>query len=552
MFTPKICATTALCFLLSGIHVNAQGRKAIPAEKPKLIIGIVVDQMRYDFLYRYSSTYGNNGFKRMLNEGTTCKNATYDYMCTLSEPGYATITTGCNPSVHGIIAGEWYQPISKKKINCVADENVKSVGGSFNSGKYSPKQMFANSIGDELRISNNKQSKVISVSINPAGAVLLGGSAANSAWWYDAQTGNFTTSSYYMEQVPSWVDEFNNKKLVDTYLQRTWDTKLPIADYVQSLPDDNKYENGINGKKTFPYDLNLMSLPKPDTKRNYSILTQTPFANSLTKDFAISAIVNENLGKDDNTDILWIDFAATQTIAQNFGLTAIETQDAYLRLDEEVEHFLDFIESYIGKGNVVVFLTSNHGASHSPQYLIDNGLPSGSFSMNQAAQLLSSYLNVRYGKGNWINYNENLQLYLNKELIEDSKLNLEAFEEDVAQFMLQFTGVANVLTSSVISKTYFDKGVFQKMQNSYNQKRSGDILINLAPGWVEKNGNITNTNTGYRYDSHVPLLWYGWKIPRQNITRPISITDIAPTLSQILDIAFPAGTQGSPIGELVE
>jgi len=552
MFTSKICAATALFILSTGITVNAQTRKAIPAEKPKLIIGIVVDQMRYDYLYRYSSTYGNNGFKRMLNEGTTCRNATYDYICTLSEPGYATLATGCNPSIHGIIAGDWYQPVTKKKINSVADETVKTVGGSFESGKFSPRQMLATTIGDELRLSNNKQSKVISVSINPTGAVLLGGHTANSAWWFDAQTGNFTTSSYYMEQIPAWVEDFNKKRLADTYLQRNWEPKLPVADYVQSLADDNTYESGISGKKTFPYDLNTMSLPKPDAKRNYGILTQTPYANSLTKDFAISAIVNENLGKDDNTDIIWVDFAATQTIAQNFGLTAIETQDAYLRLDEEVEHFLDFVDSYIGKGNAVVFLTSNHGASHSPKYLSDNGLPSGSFSMNQAALLLTSYLNVRYGKGNWLTYSDNLQLYLNRELIEDSKLKLEAFEEDVAQFMLQFSGVANVLTSTVIAKSYFDKGVFQKIQNSYNQKRSGDILINLLPGWVEKNGNITNNNSGYRYDSHVPLLWYGWKIPRQSISRPISITDIAPTLSEILDIAFPAGTQGAPIGELVE
>ncbi len=552
MFVRKVGVAFVLVLFVMQGNVKSQVKKSVSVEKPKLIVCIVVDQMRYDFLYRYASTYCNNGFKRLMNEGTVCKNATYENICTLSEPGYATLSTGSNPSLHGIIASEWFQSGSKKKINCVVDASQKAVGGSFESGQYSPKQLLSPTIGDELRLSNNRQSKVISVSLNPAAAVLLGGHMANQAWWFDPSSGSFATSSYYMESLPGWVEEFNRKKLPDTYLQRNWEPLLPVSQYLQSLSDDSPYETGLGGKHTFPYNLDALSLPKGYERRNYAILGQTPFGNSLTKDFAISALVNEKLGKGENTDILWVDFSATQAVSRNFGLMAMETQDAYLRLDEEIMHFLDFIDSYIGKGNVVVMLTSNHGAAFSSKYLSDNGLPSGAFSINQAASLLSSYLNARYGKGSWISSYSNLQFYFNRELIAESKLKLSDFQNDAAQFLLQFSGVANVLTSTSIENTAYDKGIFRLMQNSYNQKRSGDILLNLAPGWVEKNNDVVDNGSGYRYDAHVPLLWYGWKIPRQVVYHSISITDIAPTISSILDIAFPSGAQGTPISEIVE
>jgi predicted AlkP superfamily pyrophosphatase or phosphodiesterase len=551
MFKKNLIFIT-LCSLLIS-NTLAQTRKQIPSEKPKLIIGLVVNQMRYDYLYKYLDKFSQNGIRRLLNEGSNCKNATYGYQCTLSEPGYATISTGTNPSVHGIIGPDWYQDGASKKTSCSVDVDVKTIGGgSFDAGLYSPKKLMAPTVGDELRLSNNKQSKVISVSLDASASAFLGGLIPSSAWWFDFSSGNWVSSSYYLETAPDWVGEFNRKGLPNTYLQRKWEPLLPISEYVQSLQDDNSYETGLNGQHVFPYDLNMMSLPQGVDKRNYKLLRQTPFGNSLTKDFAISAIVNENLGKDDNPDILMVDFACTESISQAFGLNAIETEDAYLRLDEEIQHFLDFVDSYVGKGNVVVFLTSNHGAALSPKYMEDIKMPSGYFSFNQAASLLSSYLNARYGKGNWIKSFGDLQIYLNRDLIQDSKIDLAVFQQDVASFLLEFTGVANVLTSTLIERNYYADGVFRQMQNSYNSKRSGDIFINLMPGWIEKNGNLTNHNSGYRYDTHVPLLWYGWKINRRNVARHIDMTDIAPTIASFLDISFPAASSGSPIGELTE
>jgi len=274
--------------------------------------------------------------------------------------------------------------------------------------------------------------------------------------------------------------------------------------------------------------------------------------NNLTKDFAVSAIVNEKLGKGNYTDYICIDFSSTEYISQAFGLSSIEMEGAYLRLDKEIQHFLDFIDNYIGKGNVLLYLTSNHGAVYSPKFMTDIGVPSGRFNQGQATVLLKSYLNIVYGKGDWVKSYSNQQMFLNHTLIQDSKLSLENFQDDIAQFLLQFTGVNNVVTSTMLQKTNYSQGIFQKIQNSFNQKRSGDIIINLEPGWTEYNDASTAHNSAYTYDTHVPLIFYGWKINRQTIYDPIDMIDIAPTIAMFLDIAYPNACQGKPIVQLVK
>jgi len=534
------------------LSVNAQQKKDIkkPHKRPKLIVGIVVEQLRFDDVFRYSNKFGNNGFLRLMGEGSFCRNVRLNYQYTQSEPGFATLVTGAQPAVNGIISKEWYEQLLGKKVSCVADAQRKPVGGSFDMGLYSPKQLMSSTSGDELRLSSNKQSKVISVATNPAAAVLTGGQTANAAYWFDPITGSFMTNSYYMETLPSWVSEFNRKNLSDIYMTRKWETIKPINEYVESLPDDSKYETGIYGQHVFPYDLTLLR-EKASNKKPYNLLLSTPFSNELIKDFAISTIVNENLGKDEHSDMLWVTFSATQEISSLFGANSIEMQDAVLRLDENIQHFLDFIDSFVGKQNTLIVLTSVHGSTYSPEYLTDNGLAAGAFSLNQAVMLLNSYLNARYGKADWIKQYSDLQIYLNREYIQQSKLDLEKLQTEAAQFLLQFSGVANVLTSTLMEKNYYSSGFFYKMQNSYNQKRSGDLLINLAPGWVEKSDGVVKANSAYNYDSHVPLFFYGWRIPNQAIYRQLDITDVAATLSSILEVPLPNASQGQIIDELI-
>jgi predicted AlkP superfamily pyrophosphatase or phosphodiesterase len=542
------------CLLLvTSACIYSQKINNIPSEKPKLVIGIVIDQMRYDFLFRFWDKYENNGFKRLMNEGSFCKNANFNYLFTNSSSGYATIATGSNPSTHGIIADQWYSQLSDKVVHSTKTDDVDCIGGDKETdcGKHSPSKLVASTLGDELKLSTFKQSKVISVSLDPSAAVLSAGHLADAAYWFDNISGNFVTSSFYAKELPKWVVDFNGKKFPDTYLSEKWQKLLPDSLYFESLPDNNRYEEGLRGFKVFPYDLNLMS-SKSFGKREYSLLKYVPAGNNITKDFAISAIVNENLGKDNFTDYLSINFSATEYISQSFGLTSIELEDAYIRLDKEIQHLLNFLDSFVGKGNVLVYLTSNHGATYSPKYLTDLGVPSGYFNQGQAMALLKSYLNIVYGNGDWVKYYANQQLFLNHALIQDSKLSVEKFQDDVAQFLVQFSGVANVVTSSMLLKTNYTSGIYSKMQNSYSQKRSGDIMINLDPCWTEYNDASTAHNSAYSYDTHVPLIFYGWRVTRQIIYDPVDMIDIAPSIALFLDIAYPSASQGKPIVQLLK
>jgi predicted AlkP superfamily pyrophosphatase or phosphodiesterase len=541
-----------LLFALASAVAFSQKQQDIP-EKPKLVIGIVIDQMWYDYIFRFWNKYENNGFKRLINEGSFCKNANFNYMLTQTSPGIATIATGANPSGHGIVSEKWYNQLSDKIIPCTYDEKAQCIGGApeVEANKQSASNLLASTTGDELKLATYKMAKVISVSMDPNTAVLSAGHLADAAYWYDGTSGNFVTSSAYTQELPKWVKDFNDKKFADTYLSERWEKLLPDSMYFESLPDNNRYEEGIKGYKTFPYDMNIIS-KGPDGKRDYNVLKYTPFGNNITKDFAISAIVNENLGKGKFTDYITIDFSSVEYISQISGITSMELEDAFLKLDKEIQHFLNFIDGYIGKGKVLVYLTSAHGAVHNPKFMTDLGVPSGYFNQGQAQYLLKSYLNLLHGKGEWVKHYGNQQLYLNHLLIEDSKLNLSQIQDEAAQFLLQFSGVTNTVTATMLQKTDYSSGIFSKMQNSFNQKHSGDILINLEPGWTEYNDASTAHNSAYNYDTHVPLIFYGWKINRQVIYDPIDMTDIAPTIAMFLDIAYPNACEGKPIIQLMK
>ncbi len=530
------------------LSVNAQKRKHFPPPQPKLVVGIVVDQMRYDYIYRYWDKFGDNGFKRLINKGTICKNANYDYLFTQTGVGHATISTGTNPDVHGIVANNWYVRLKDKVTYCVEDNSVTTVGSNSEEGKMSAKLLLPTNICDELKLANFNKSKIISISLKDRAAILLGGHMADGVYWMENKTGNWISSSYYMDSLPQWVQNFNNKKLQNLYLNRNWNTLLPIEQYTESLADNSKYEEGLIGQHSFPYD--LVKLFKKS--KSYDLLKSTPFGNTITKDFAIDAIVSENLGSDEYTDILMISFSSTDYIGHQFGPSSVEIEDTYLRLDTELAHFLDFIDENIGKENTLVFLTADHGAVNVPQYLQDNGIPSGYFNYRLALTLLKSYLNAIYGNGDWVKNYSSGQIYLDHLLIEDSKIPLAEIQQKTADFLLQFTGVANTLTARSLENNNYTYGTFARMQKNYYQKRSGDVFINLQPGWIETTTSATNHNTGYRYDSHVPLIWYGWKIKRGSISKRVSITDIAPTIADFLNISFPSGAEGRIIYELVK
>ncbi len=541
-------------FILAFLFVNqvsAQESLRIPPETPRLIIGIVVEQMRSDYISRFWNHFGEGGFKRLINEGTYCRDASYSHFFTQTSVGYATIYTGATPSRHGIVSDEWYDRMNNKVVQAVVDESVKTVGGPYDAGRFSPRNLLGTTIGDEIKLSTLRQSRSFGISLDPIPAILSAGHMANGAFWFDTENGSWISSSYYAPDLPNWLPALNDKKLADLYLTQTWDTSFPKEQYTRCLTDENPYETGIDGRIVFPYNLAEMARNKSISSR-YKLLKQTPFGNTLTKDLAIEMIVNENLGKTEFTDFLTVSFTATECIGNAFGPLSIELEDAYLKLDKDLEHFLNFIDEFVGKQNVLVFLTSDHGAAQTPGYLADSKVPVGSFNYNSAISLLRSYLNALYGSGEWVKGYYGQQIYLNTELIENSKLELENFQNVIAQFLVQFTGVSNAITAGTLQNQQFAEGVPSAVQKGYFPRRSGDIFVNLQPGWVERSSNVTAHSSSYVYDTHVPLIWYGWKIKRDTIMRPVDITDIAPTISTFLNITAPNASTGKVILELVK
>ena len=540
-------------FLVLGLSYtsSAQLNRSIPSEKPKLIVQVVVSQMRFDYLNRYWEKFSDNGFKLLINEGTYCRNARYNYLLTQAYPGVATIATGANPSVHGIISDKWYNRNTGNEVEATADEKVNTVGGSFFSGKYSAKNLVTSTFGDELKL-NNANSKVISIALDAGSAILLGGHSANGIYWFDTEKGGWVSSSYFTEALPAWLDTFNSKGLAKLYTEREWKALQPIQNYEEA---DTTTVRSLEKKKSIAEKLKGMMdgiIGKPQPKTDYKALLENPYGNLLTKDLAIAAIVGENLGADEHPDLLCVTFSANRFIGGKFGPQSIEVEDTYLRLDKELEHFLTFINTTVGKENCLFVLTSDQGIASTPDYLEKSKIPGGYFDPKKAMVLLGSYLNALYGQGSWITGYHDKQIYLNRKLIEDSNLNLTEFQQKVADFMLEFSGVANSTTGHNLQNGNFANGIMVKFQNSYNQRRSGDVIINLEPGWVERNGNITSANSPYDYDSHVPLIFYGWKTKRKSVLTPVYLNDVAPTLSMLLGITWPNGASGTPIREMLE
>jgi len=533
--------TAIFLFLLIYGLGFAQKSKNLP--KPKLVVGIVIDQMRYDFLYRYYDLYSERGFKRLIREGFNCRNNHYHYATTYTGPGHAAIYTGSVPAINGIVGNEWYE-LSGKLMYVVEDSTVQSVGTDNKSGRMSPRNLLVTTITDQLRLASNFRSKVIGVAIKDRGAILPAGHSANAAYWYDSQTGNWVSSSFYMQKLPDWVEKFNASGRAKALQEKTWETLLPISQYIQSEADEQSYERNLEGenKPIFPHKIN-----------SFSALTYTPFGNTLTKEFALAAFRNENLGKSGETDFLCVSFSSPDIGGHTFGPYSIETQDMYLRLDLEIAEMLETFDKELGKNNYLVFLTADHGVADIPAFLKKHKIPAGISFDSYHLQEIQTALEKKFGEGKWILYTENQQLYLNHKLLDEKNVSVKQIYEVVKKTLLHHAdvySVVNLWDNDIASAlpTYYAELV----KNIYHPKRSGEIMILLKPAYLygfAKGG--TTHGTFYNYDTHVPLLWFGWQIPQGETFRRTHIADIAPSLASFLNILPPNGNIGEPILEIL-
>ncbi|MFO7923406.1 MAG: alkaline phosphatase family protein [Bacteroidales bacterium] len=523
----------SLCFPPSSGYA-----KVLTDDSPDLIVGIVVENMRYDYLSRMWDQFGDDGFRKLVSEGSSFANARYDYIVNQSSAGYATIFTGANPSAHGIIADSWYDRLKEEIQTGVFDDNVFAVGGSFANGMRSPERMLTGTFGDELRMASDFRSRVYSVSLNDAAAVLSGGFSANAAWWFDDITGMWMTSSFYIDSLPLWVREFNSGKLPDIYLDRIWEPELPFSSYFGIGKNDTP--------GTFRYDLRRMWRRHGD----YGIIRSVPQGNTFTKDFALNLIVNEQLGKNGNTDLIIIGFSATSEIGRHYGNFSAELQDAYLKLDGDIAHLLEFLDDHSGRSNVLVFMTSDKASAYPPSYNRSARLPGGTFSPGMAVSLLRSYMDINYGQADWVSFYNAGMIYLNHKLIEDNKISLDDIQNRASRFLNQFSGVAGTVTEDVLRRNYFSGGMTARIQSGFHSGRSGDIMIYLRQGWHERSLSGDQLSL-ISYDQHVPLVFYGWNIESNNFKREVGVTDIAPTISLLLNIPIPPFATGKPVKELV-
>ena len=518
--------------------------KAFPAEvaRPKLVVGLVVDQMRWDYLYRFYNRYTNGGLKRLVNEGFSVENTFIPYTPTYTACGHTCIYTGSVPAVHGIIGNDWYDPETKRTVYCTEDSAVTTVGSTPSSeGNMSPKNMLTTTITDELRLATNFKGKVIGISLKDRGSILPAGHAANAAYWYQGSTGNWITSSYYMKEVPTWIADYNKLKLANKFYAKNWETLYPINTYVNSTADAKAYEGKNN---TFPHQLTQ------NIDKNFDAIRSTPYGNTITLDLAKLAILSEDLGQDNITDFLAVSCSSTDYVGHAYGPNSIEAEDTYLRLDKDIEEFFNYLDKKVGKGQYTVFLTADHGAAHVPGFMKENKMPSGVVSDRDIANKLNTYLNDKFKVNNVVLSSMNNQIIFDHDKTDKGNVSFDVIKSASVEFLKTLDGFQNAVDISKISQSTLQEIQKKMITNGYNARRSGDIYYVLEPNWF--NGGSTGTTHGSwnPYDSHIPLVFMGWGIKPGATNKTHYMTDIAPTLAALLHIQMPNGTVGEPITEI--
>jgi len=519
------------------------------SKKVRLVVGIVIDQFRADYLTRFEDQFGEGGFKRMLREGANFTNAHYIHTPTYTACGHATFMSGATPAMNGIIGNEWWDRESAKRVTSVSDTKVKLLGGTEGVAGMSPAKQLGSTIGDELKLASIGQSKVVGISFKDRSAILPAGKSPNGAYWYDARTGNLVSSTWYFNDLPDWVKRFNREMRPDRWFGKRWERLLPESAYARSTADDASFEKYAGGTK-FPYTI-TGGEEKPGP-RFFSAFEYTPFANDYLVDFAKAAIEAEQLGADDVTDLLTISFSANDLVGHNHGPYSQEVQDMTLRTDRTLAELFNYLDRKIGLDRVVFALTADHGVAPAPEHVKQFGY-GGRIEAKVITEAVEKALSARFGEEKWALAALNGNVYLDESAIERRKLDVEEVERAASLAILKIAGVGDCFTRSQILAGRMPRTMIARsVANGFHAARNGNLVIVPQPFYFIGESVVTTHGTPYGYDTHVPVIFFGAGVAAGAHHVACSPADIAPTLAALLKIEAPSNSVGRVLTETLK
>ncbi|MEY3376014.1 MAG: hypothetical protein RL463_319 [Bacteroidota bacterium] len=527
-----------LSLLMIG-SVVGQSSASNPKPRPKLVVGVMVDQMRWDFIYRYQNRYSEGGFKRILKEGFSCENAFIPYAQTVTAAGHASVYTGSVPAINGIMGNEWYDRSLKRDVYCVEDDSVKIVGGNGKGEPMSPKNLITTTITDELELATNFRSKVVGVAIKDRGSILPAGHAGDAAYWYEPNSGNFVSSTWYMNALPAWAEAYNQRRVVDSMYKLNWNLSHPLDTYIQS-----DKENAAYAKNPFPRKL------EGNIGKNFGAISSTPWGNTLTLSFSKAALDAEGLGRDSITDFLAISLSSPDYIGHSFGPNSVEIEDTYIKLDHELASFLTYLDQKVGKGQYLFFMTADHGVAHVPAFLEANQIPAKGMKPGKEAENATM---EKFGLKRLVEASANYQVYLDKAYIDSVGVDYKAVKSFYIQQLNKHPDMLLAFDNESIQLANLPAEYKEMFQKGYNHKLAGDVQLIYKPGYFFSfNAAGTTHGSMFPYDSHIPLLWMGWGVKQGLSYRNVYMSDIAGTIAALLKIQMPSGNVGTVIHELIK
>lgn len=541
MKTKIITITLAVIFTFNNCNT------AFCNNKPKLIVQIIVDGLRYDNFIRYSQNYSKDGFMKLIKEGALYTNARSESTPITPASGIASITTGTTGNMHGIVGNDIVNYTTNDVVGFFEDKSCFGVGSLAERGMSSPKNLIIETVSDQLKLQSDS-SKVLSIGTLKNSAIVAGGTNPDAVYYLDTLNLWFATSSYYMRELPKWLEQTNKGDLKSTISNKVWRATIAQEKFF------NKNSEMLFKSANTSLIANLFRSKEPD----YSKIAETPMLNDYAFEIAKKAILSESLGKDSYSDFVIITLSSLQDIIAKYGANSAETEDAYYKLDNNIQDIVTFLTKECGKDNFVITITASSGSSSDINISKnDKRNKSGYFNTLQFKIMMNSFLSTQFGYGDWITHYQNRQLYLNRKLIYEKSLSLKEIQDKCASFALQFKGVFSALTSETIMNGLNFGGVVQRDAKGYNPRFSGDIMITLMPNWIEIENEIEDiskkagSGSGYEYDIHVPLIFYGKGIFNRHVTRDIHTTDIAATLCEMLQISRPNASNGQVLTEVI-